>query len=209
LGFSEKTASKFDETLDLYREFWRNIAKFPLQGVELTMYSDAVLIVSESLAAILQAVQTLWFIILQHNLMIRGGIAKGKYWQTRNGNSLLVVSDALVRAVKLEKMVGVPAVVVADDINIPEEFWIQRFIYGPLGTAVLHFRDRTIVNPFNRYWLKSAGLRAVSLMQESPRHTDKYLWFLALHDAVLTQADLVPPNVLTRLIENKIIGRVS
>ncbi|HTW71116.1 MAG TPA: hypothetical protein VME47_14595 [Acetobacteraceae bacterium] len=42
---------------------------------------------------------------------------------------------------------------------------------------------------------------------ESPANTDKYDWLLALHQAVENQHDLVPPNVVTKLLELKVIVR--
>jgi hypothetical protein len=169
------------------------------------IYSDAVLITGKELIYVLSAAQSLWFFALAHNMMIRGAVTKGRYWELRQGASLLIASDALVRAVKLEKSVGVPAVVVADDIEVPDQYWIGRFAQGLMATPVLHFRDRNIVNPFNVAWYRSAGTRATQLMAASPRHKDKYLWFLALHQAVGENRELVPPAVLSRLISEGII----
>lgn len=208
LGFSNKVLSEFDATLDVYRQFGENLAKLPMEEVEVTMYSDSILVTSKSLARVLSAVQTLWFVSLFHDLMIRGAIAKGKYWQLRQGNHLLMASDALVRAVRLEGEIGVPAVVIADDIEIGDEIWVQRFAHGLLATPVLHFRDRNIVNPFNSYWFASASTRTKLLMQRSPDYSDKYLWFLALHEAVASGSELVPPIVLQRLLERGVLKRI-
>ena len=134
-----------------------------------------------SLDKVLVAVQGLWFFALAKNFMIRGAITKGRYWELQQGNHLFVASDALVRAVQLEKSVGIPAVVIADDVEIPDNYWLARFAHGPFATALLHFRDRNIVNPFNLFWGESARNRASILMAENPEHQDKYLWFLALH----------------------------
>ena len=209
LGFSDLTTSRFDETLEFYSDFGRLITEFEQQDVEVAIYSDSILLTSRSLARICQAVQNTWFFALHFNMMIRGAITQGKYWELRRGKNLLVMSDALVRAVRLEKSVGVPAVVIADDIAVPDDFWAQRFQSGPLATALLHFRDRTIVNPFNLFWFRSARSRAAVLMEGSPEHKDKYLWFLALHDAIETGADLVPPEVLERFLRLGIIERVK
>jgi hypothetical protein len=72
LGFSDLTTSRFDEALKLYNDFGELITGFAQEDVELTIYSDAVLLTSKSLIRISQAVQNLWFFALQHNLMIRG-----------------------------------------------------------------------------------------------------------------------------------------
>ncbi len=207
LGFSNKILDDFEGTLAVYKEFGNSLADFPIQEVQATMYSDAILITAESLGRVLSAVQALWFVALSHDLMIRGAITKGRYWELRKGNHLLVASDALVRAVKLESMVGVPAVIVADDIEIPDSFWTHRFVTNVLATPILHFRDRNIVNPFCEFWFQSASVRTVQLMEQSPAYRDKYLWFLALHEAVQNNQELIPPAVMTRFLRDGILTR--
>jgi hypothetical protein len=205
LGFSNRVLADFDGTLEVYQQFGAEMASFSAKEVQATMYSDAILITATSLAKVLGAVQNLWFLALANDLMIRGAITKGRYWEQRQGNHLLVASDALVRAVKLEKSVGVPAVVIADDVEISDNYWLTRFANGPFGTALLHFRDRNIVNPFNVMWGTSAANRASILMSESPEHRDKYLWFLALHKAVQNGQELIPPDVFARFVREGIL----
>ena len=137
--------------------------------------------------------------------MLRGAVTQGKYWELRKGNHMLVASDALARAVKLERSIGIPAVVVSDDIEIPDAFWMWRFTHGAFLTPILHFRDRNIVNPFNLMLGTSARDRAARLMDESPAHRDKYLWFLSLHDAVKNGQELIPPDVLVRFLRNGLL----
>lgn len=123
---------------------------------------------------------------------------------------MMVASDALVRAVKLEKSIGVPAVFVADDVEIPDELWLYRFHQGLFAAPLLHFRDRNIVNPFNTFWFASAAARTAQLMIESPAHKDKYLWFLALHIAVGNNQELIPPDALARFLrEGKLTKRAT
>jgi hypothetical protein len=205
LGFSSEILNNFDETIKAYQDFGRSMADFPVEEVQATMYSDAILITGISLLRVLSAVQSLWFFALSRNLVIRGAITHGRYWEQRTGNSLLVASDALVRAVKLEKSVGVPAVVIADDVVIPDDYWKARFANGPFLTAILHFRDRNIVNPFNIMWFRSAAMRVQQLMEKHPSHRDKYLWFLALHKAVEENQPLIPPGIFSRFIRDGIL----
>jgi hypothetical protein len=205
LGFSDRILNDFSQRFDAYRGFCELIADFSFKDVELTIYSDAVLLVGETLAPVLSAAQGLWFFALSRNLMLRGAITKGHYWELRKGKHLFVASDALVRAVKLEKTVGVPAIFIADDVDIPFEYWIARLQQGLFITPILHFRDRNIVNPFNKYWFVSAKARATILMNESPAHKDKYLWFLALHEAVANNEELIPFPVLRRLTEEGVL----
>lgn len=207
LGFSSKILSHFEETLKVYREFAETFSSVPLKGAEVTIYSDAILVTCDSLGDVACAIQNMWFVALANDLMIRGAISKGRYWEQRRGNHMLVASDALVRAVKLERSVGNPAVVIADDVEIPDYVWLHRFANGLLQTPILHFRDRNIVNPFNFFWYKSAAVRAAQLMSTSLAHKDKYLWFLALHEAVGDDQELVPPAVMTRFVRDGVLKR--
>ena len=205
LGFSNQIISDFEGTLKIYKEFGQVLSNLPLKEVEARIYSDAILLIGASLPTISSAIQSLWFVALAHNFMIRGAIAKGRYWEEHRENQLLVASDALVRAVKLEKSIGVPAVFIADDIEIPDEYWLHRFRAGLLQSSILHFRDRNIVNPFNTFWFASAGHRASMLMSTNPSHSEKYLWFLALHKAVSDDAALVPAAVLARFMREGVV----
>lgn len=207
LGFSNRILTDFDGTLEIYKQFGASVSRLPIKEIQVTVYSDAILVTGESLGRVLAAVQALWFVALADDLMIRGAITKGHYWEQRQGNHLLVASDALVRAVKLERSIGVPAVVIADDVEISDEFWLIRFGKGLLETPVLHFRDRNIVNPFNTFWFASAATRASQLMAKSPPHRDKYLWFLALHKAVSDGQELIPHDVFTRLVRDGVLKR--
>jgi hypothetical protein len=209
LGFSNRIQEDFDQALGAYRELGELLSnsEVALEGVEATVYSDAVLITGAALPLVLRAVQNFWFMALMHDFMIRGAIAYGRYWEQRSGGHLFVASDALVRAVKLERLIGVPAVVIADDVEIPEGYWAARFsnaTHGQYITPLLHFRDRNIVNPFNLFWHHSAGHRAQRLMDKNPRYKDKYLWFLALHKAVGEGQPLIPSNVLAHLVQERI-----
>lgn len=205
LGFSNRILTDFDKTLEVYKSFGESLSSMPAEGAETTIYSDAVLVTSESLSRVLSAIQRLWFVALVNDLMIRGAITKGRYWEQHKGNHMFVASDALVRAVKLERSVGVPAVVISDDLEVPDELWLCRFMQGVFITPVLHFRDRNIVNPFNLMWFRSARDRASRLMTENPLHKDKYLWFLALHEAVASGQDLIPSRVLMRFLRDGVL----
>jgi hypothetical protein len=148
----------------------------------------------------LSGIQVVWHLALFHDLMVRGAVTWGRYWEQRRPNQLLIASDALTRAVKLERSVGSPAVIIADDIEIPDDLWLCRFARGVLSTSILHFRDRNIVNPFMPTWFQSARTRALRLMEVSPSHKDKYLWFLALHDAVNCDQPMIPQGVMERFV---------
>jgi len=85
LGFSNKIMSDFNRTLEVYKEFRKSMFEFRTKEVQATMYSDAILITAMSLGNALSAVQSLWFLALRLNLMIRGAVTKGRYWEERQG----------------------------------------------------------------------------------------------------------------------------
>jgi len=209
LGFSNMISTDFDGTLEIYREFGQSVENSQFRGVEVTMYSDSIIITGPDLYQVAGSVQLLWFTALTRNLMMRGAITYGRYWERKTGRSLLVASDALVRAVKLESMVSVPAVFIADDIEIFDDMWSNYFVNGPFSSPILHFRDRNIINPFNHFWFRSAGNRAENLLEQYPAHKDKYLWFLALHSAIDSNKTLAPEGKLDQLIADGWISKAS
>lgn len=209
LGFSAAVTRDLKATISLYREFVNFAVGFSdnFNDTKITIYSDAILIVGDNLAPVLSTIQSLWFAALTHDYLIRGGVAYGDYWSEEKDGHFFVVSDALVQAVKLEASVSVPAVVLADDIDIPEHLWAYRFRStnsdGSFDTSnedgrpifrmpLLHFRDRNIVNPFNKYWFASALNRVRQMLEAHPEHSIKYNWYLALGKAVDEDKALIP-----------------
>jgi hypothetical protein len=67
----------------------------------------------------------------------------------------------------------------------------------------------TIVNPFNRYWGQSAGVRVMDLRRGHPEHSQKYDWFLSLYDDVSRNEILIPEPVLQRLLDTGVIEPVD
>jgi hypothetical protein len=202
LGFSDRILNDFEKTLELYESFADSLTELPHFGIETALYSDAILITSQDLAQVLKGIQIVWHLALFNDLMVRGAVTHGRYWEQRRPNQLLIASDALTRAVKLEKSVGVPAVVIADDVEIPDDFWLCRYARDVLSTHILHFRDRNIVNPFMPIWFQSARMRALQLMEASPSHKEKYEWFLALHDSVGRDEPMIPPGLMERFLRD-------
>ncbi|HMV59276.1 MAG TPA: hypothetical protein PKD38_18940 [Nitrospira sp.] len=206
LGFSHAVENHFDETIELYAEFMHRMREWPFpEKANISVYSDSILIVCSELAPVLHAVQSLSFATLAQNWLIRGGIAYGRYWENRQDGSLFVVSDALVRAVHLEATVGIPAVVISPEVEIPIAAWVARFAHGPYGTPVLHYNGTSLVNPFNPYWFASAKQRVSQLQSRFPQHEDKYRWFLGLANSVERDETLVPDSIVQELLKLRVI----
>ncbi len=206
LGFSYAVENQFDATIRLYKEFKDRIADWPFpEKADVSVYSDSILIVCDELPPLLYAVQSLWFATLTQNWLIRGGIAYGKYWEDRSNGNLFVVSDALVKAVRLESSVKVPGVVLSPEVDVPLSAWVTRFRDGPFSAPLLHFDGLDVVNPFNAYWFASARMRVVQLLERFPQHSSKYEWFLKLSEQVEAHEPLVPERVISELLSLGII----
>jgi len=209
LGFSHAVENHFEATIRLYKEFQKRISDWPFpEKANISVYSDSILIVCDELPPLLYAVQSLWFATLAQNWLIRGGIAYGKYWEDRSNGNLFVVSDALVRAVRLESTVKVPGVVLSSEVEVPLAAWVARFRDGPFSAPLLHFDGRNVVNPFNPYWFASARMRVVQLRDQFPQHSAKYEWFLKMSDQVAAHEPLVPDSVIKELLARGIIENI-
>lgn len=202
LGFSSAVEHQFDATIALYKEFKERITDWPFpEKANVSVYSDSILIVCDELPPLLYAVQSLWFATLTQDWLLRGGIAYGKYWEDRSNGNLFVVSDALVRAVRLESKVKVPGVVLSPEVDVPLSAWVTGFRDGPFSAPLLHFDGFNVVNPFNPYWFASAKMRVLQLREQFPEHSAKYEWFLKLAQQVEAQVPLIPASVLKELLE--------
>ncbi len=208
LGFSSAVMNDFDATIALYQQFRTDVKKWPFTSrAKVSVYSDSILVVSEELPAIVNTIVALNWAALMQNWLIRGGIAYGRHWEESEDGNLFVVSDALVKAVALEKSVKVPAVVISEEIALGVEAWIPRFEFGPFKTSLLHFDGYSIVNPFNEYWFASAVIRAKCLLELHPQHSEKYEWFLSLADAVARDEILVPDAALAQMLARGVLQK--
>ncbi|MDA3877710.1 MAG: hypothetical protein PF483_11560 [Halothiobacillus sp.] len=208
LGFSHAVERNFDATIHLYREFKDRIAEWPFpEKANISVYSDSILVVCDELPPLLYAIQSLWFATLAQDWLIRGGIAYGKYWEDRSNGNLFVVSDALVRAVRIESTVKVPGVALSPEVEVPLSAWFARFRDGPFSAPLLHFDGLNIVNPFNPYWFASARMRVSQLLDQFPQHAAKYEWFLKLSKHVENHEPLVPPAALEQMLADGVIEK--
>lgn len=206
LGFSDAVLTRFDETIAVYREFSQSVRKWPFpQNVTVSVYSDSILVVSDDLPSLLSALKSLCWDTLRHGWLIRGGVAHGRYWEQKERGNLFVVSDALVRAVRIEASVKVPAIAFSEEVVLGIEAWVPRFSHGIFNAPILHFNGLSLVNPFNPYWFATARAKLANLLDRFPEHEIKYSWFLALAEAVERDDVLVPDLIIEQLLELGII----
>lgn len=210
LGFSNAVQERFEEVIEVYDQFTRLMDDWPFpEKVEVCVYSDSILLVCDEIAPLLQALQSLCFATLGHDLLIRGGIAYGKYWERREKGNLFVVSDALVRAVKLESTIKIPGIGFSSEVDIPLSAWMPHFANQVFLSPVLHFEGQTVVNPFNMYWFESSKSRVRQMAARFPEHGKKYEWFLQLAAAVETGEIMVPSLIIDQLLADGVIKRRS
>lgn len=208
LGFSSAVLGDFDAAIALYQQFRNEVKGLPFPSkAQVSIYSDSILVVSDDLPAVVNTIVTLSCVALMKGWLIRGGVAYGRYWEEKENGNLFVVSDALVKAVAIEKTVKVPAVVISEDIPLGIEAWVPRFQYGVIKAPLLYFHGLSIVNPFNEYWFASAKIRARRLLEAHPKHADKYEWLLSLVEAVEKDDILIPEPALARMLELGILQK--
>lgn len=208
LGFANAVQDRFEETMDIYEQFAQLMKNWPISDqVEVCVYSDSILIVSDELGPLLTTVQNLSFATLANNLLIRGGVAYGKYWERKEKGNLYVVSDALVRAVKLESNIKIPGVGFSSEVELPIQAWLPHFYESVFTSPVLHFRGINVVNPFNHFWFASAKNRVAMMLERFPEHSAKYEWFLDLAASIDNSDLMVPQQVVDQLLAEGVIER--
>lgn len=202
LGFSSAVLNDFDATLARYQRLKDHFQEWPLpKGAQVSLYSDSILIVGDELPAVLNAINIIQWSALLEDWLVRGGVAYGRYWEESDSGNLFVVSDALIKAVEIEKSIKIPAVGISKEITLGIEAWVPRLEGGIFNSPLLHFQDLTIVNPFGKYWFRSATVRVSQLLEIHPEHQEKYNWFLSLADAISKDELLVPESALTQMLE--------
>jgi hypothetical protein len=206
LGFSAAVLNDFDGTVSLYRQLREHLRMWPFPAdAKVSVYSDSILVVSDSLPSVLNTIVSLNWAALMQGWLIRGGVAYGRYLEEKEDGNLFVVSDALVHAVAIEKSAKVPAVVVSTDIDLGIEAWVPRFKHNIFRAPLLYFEDRRIVNPFNEYWFKSSVIRVRQMLKQHPQHREKYDWFLSLAQSVAQDDLLIPESALKEMLALGII----
>jgi len=205
LGFGSQIERNFETMLSVYEnlvgdsqelhESLENTAAFLGMRLDVTLkvFSDAFLLTSSHLDGLIHAVKAIHMVTLFHDCLVRGGIAYGKHLEVNDSRNIYVVSQALVKAVGIEKKIRHPCVAIHDDVEIPGEWWDPACSNFQRG--VLYFEGMRIVNPFNLFWGFSAMRRVRRLLDQYSQHSKKYQWFLKLYEVVGSDIPLIPPNV--------------
>jgi hypothetical protein len=124
------------------------------------------------------------------NALIRGGIGFGKHVEVHEAGNAYVVSEALTRAVEVEKHIGYPCVGLHESVDVPSDWWQLPNLARP----IVHFEGLTFVNPFGAFWYRSAAGRVQVLKARYPDQHVKHDWFLRLYESFENDVALVPPE---------------
>lgn len=209
LGFSNAVKSKFDETIKLYEDFKKFSQFFRELGIDISVYSDSIMVVGDSVFSVASAIQVIHWITLRNNWLIRGGIAYGKHWKESDENNLLIVSEALVKAVDIEKNINYPIVAISEDINIDHNYWLPllRCQFGEW--PIIYIDQRNIVNPMCKYWFKSAIGQLNRLKNKHPQHSVKYDYLLKIFDDMNLRKPIFPKDRLDDLVKQGVLQRTD
>jgi len=208
LGFSNSILSRFEEIAEIYIELSKTLKSIEeIDKVELSIYSDSILVISDELPPLIQATRNINWFLLTRDLIVRGGIAYGKFWRNTENDNVLILSDALVKAVTIEKTVKAPIIALSPEIVLNYGYWMPRFETNIFDAPLLHYRGKTFVNLVNRYWYRSAITRLAALSARHPDHREKYDWLLDLLSEIEKDEILIPEDVLKNLVKDGILSK--
>lgn len=191
LGASEKWLEDFDKTkqeyLDVIDDVFYLVPAETRNRVAISVVSDSFIVESEELLGVIVVGQLMHMQAMQrHNWMLRGGLSFGRHQEIRDDKGMQVMSEALVRAVAIEKNTRMPRVEIDSRITIPErERWEKEH---PFLRPYIDYDGRLQINPFNVAWGSSFAFRVKCLKEDYPAYSDKYDWFLDLHQYMKQQA---------------------
>lgn len=208
LGFSNFVLTDFDKVFSIYRDFKKELDGLNLVGLKTSVYSDSIIIVGDKLVDVAKTTQLLVWRTLGHNWLIRGGIAYGKHWRESDENNLFIVSEALVKAVEIEKKIKYPIIAISNEISIGIDYWINGFVHEVFDLPIIHYNDLNIVNPFNNHWFKSAEIMLSNLKNNYPEHSEKHNYLLDIIDSIKKSKEFVPRSIIDFLLERNIIGKL-
>lgn len=194
LGFSSRVLSDFDNALETFEQVLESTALVGelITEVKLRVLSDSFLLVSDSFARIVAATQGILRQTLSNDYLVRGGIAYGKHFDETQSPNTYLVSEAVVKAAMVEKSVKFPCVAVHPDIASTDDWWAPT--PSNLQRGLLYFGGLVLVNPCMTGWGASARTRVEQMLDARPEHSEKYRWFLELHEAIFSPVPMVPPR---------------
>jgi hypothetical protein len=191
LGWAALVTSDFDFACETYKAVL-DMGKPDFAGLEsLRVVSDSIVVVGTEVWPVLKAANAMHFIALANDCLVRGGVALGRHVEFGQHPQSHIVSEALIKAVRHERTIEHPCVVI-DPLAVPAVEPSELRKVDTFLRPMLFYEGRWIVNPFNIMWGVSAATRVTQLREAYPTYADKYDWFLRLYQAVAGREPLVP-----------------
>lgn len=211
LGFSNSVLNDFEQTLYIYRELKDSVKNVIGDDVvSVRVYSDSIIIIGDDLYPVINTARTACWLCLLKDLIIRGGIAYGKYWEEKDGENFYIVSEGLIKAVQIEKSIKHPIIAISEEIELNYRYWLGRFrndtnVRPIINTALLYYNNIALVNPVNAYWFNSAIMRLAELAVKFPNHSEKYHWLQDLISSIDNDDLLIPNDVYDFMLKERIV----
>ena len=151
LGWASLVTADFEFACSTYRTVL-DMGKPEFIGLEsIRIVSDSILVVGTDIWPVLKAANALHFIVLANDCLLRGGVAFGRHLEFSEDRQSQVVSEALIKAVRLERSIRHPCVVIdppaVPKVDLDEWRKIDTFL-----RPMLFFEGHWVVNPFNVVW---------------------------------------------------------
>lgn len=209
LGFGNAILSDFDKVLEVYKDFNEALNSHRTIFSDVSLFSDAVVITSNSLGEVCSAVQILYEVCIRHGFLMRGGIGYGKHWKQMTSNDILLASEALVKAVRIEKEHKKPVIIIHPQVELTfENCWFNSF-RNFFEVPILYYEGDIIVNPFGLYFYNTGIHFLENLKAQNPGFADKYDYLLGISIAKENNYSFVPPNVIKNLLDKGMIAPIG
>lgn len=121
-------------------------------------------------------------------------------------NDILLASEALVKAVSIEKSHKNPVIIIDPQIELTfENCWINSF-RNFFEVPILYYEGSIIVNPFGLYFYSTGIYLLNDLKVKNPRFADKYDYLLGIAAAKENNYSFVPPEMIKDLLDKGMIA---
>jgi hypothetical protein len=194
LGFGQKVQDDFEgarRDYDILINHMSLINSSKILKATIRMISDSIYITGENPSAVIETAHyAQQGILFSSNWLSRGAIAAGPHQELNHNGNLFIVSEPLVNAIKTEKIIKKPCIVLHPSA-VPSQL-IYNGAISNFERSIFFYDGHWIVNPFNVIWGLSAAERVKELKRSYPKFVKTYDWFLELYNAVKNEEILLP-----------------
>jgi len=197
LGFGQKVQDDFERArkdYDMLINHMGCLNSSKILNATIRMISDSIYITGKDPSAVIETAHyAQQGILWSCSWLYRGAIAAGRHQELNHDGNLYIVSEPLVNAIKTEKTIKKPCIVIHPSA-VPSQL-VYNGAISNFERTIIFYDGQWIVNPFNIIWGLSATERVKELKRTYPKFAETYDWFLALYKAVKSE-DLLLPDYL-------------